>query len=223
MLVRRYQNQGITLPSRGSSPSEPSTPSGLSPYSEDHDYLSYDTDEYGNLMPPQTQGTSAGRHRSWSSFDNESMSAWSSSGDYNVSMVMPTADMTHATNAIPDYMYAASRNPSPNVSNASNQWNWTTTAMDVAAPMHVQSPISYSVPPLSAPAHYDDYTMSQPVMSNRRSYSTSPGRATYSTTPNAATPSVPRARTWSEHQQYNSLAPTPYTDPRLQQNPLYRF
>lgn len=224
MLVRRYQNQGITLPSRGSSPSEPNTPSDLSPYSQDHDYLSYNEDEYGNLMPPQAQGSSAGRHRSWSGFDNDSMSAWSSSGDYDLPMTLPTADMIHATSAIPDYVYAAPQTLGSNVSNASNQWTWTTTAMDMPAPLHAQSPISYNIPPQSAPAHYDDYNMTRPVTSTSRPYSRSLGQATYSAMPNAATTaSVPRARTWSENPHYDSLASTTYTDPRQQQNPSYRF
>jgi hypothetical protein len=195
----------------------------MSSYSQDHDYLSYDADEYGNLMPPQAQGTSAGRHRSWSGFDSDSMSAWSSSGDYDLPMILPTADMTHATSALPDYVYAAPHTLGSNVSNALNQWNYTTTAVDMSAPMQAQSPISYSIPPLSAPAHYDDYTMAQPVTSTSRSYSRSPGRATYSAVPSAAPASVPRARTWSDHQHYDSLGPTTYTDPRQQQNPLYRF
>jgi hypothetical protein len=206
VLVRRYQNQGITLPSRASSPSEPRTPSALSHYSPDEDYMTYNSDAFGNLMPPQTQGTSSGSHRSWSSFSSESMTAWSSSGEYDLPMVLPTADMTHATSALPDYAYAPPPNPS-------NQWNWATTPMDIAAPMQAQSPVSYSMPPQhSAPAHYDDYDNAQPVS---RSYSRSPARATYAATPDA--------RTWSEHQHYDSLGPTTtYTDPSLQ-DPLYRF
>jgi hypothetical protein len=168
-------------------------------------------------MPPHTQGTSAGSHRSWSSLDSEAMSTWSSPQDYTLSMT--TTDMNHATDIIPDYAFTAPH------ALASNDWDWTRNS---STPMQAQSPISYNTTP--APQHYDDYAMAQPpVMS--RSYSRSPGRATHPGIISAAPTNmlVPgtRARAWSGHeqQQYDLLAPTStYPDPRLhQQNPSYRF
>ncbi|KAF2821115.1 hypothetical protein CC86DRAFT_109350 [Ophiobolus disseminans] len=219
VLVRRYQNQGITLPSRASTPSEPDTPSALSQYSPEGDYTSYDPSLYGALMPPQSQVTSASRHRSWSNLESDSVSAWSSPQDYGLPMTLPTTDMT---NTMPDYTFAPPRTLGSNVSSAAAaaHWNWTSTSMNVSAPMQAQSPISYTA---AVPTHYDDYGMPRPVMTTGRSYSRSPARATYSAMPNAAPTSVPRARAWSDNQHYDSLQPTTYPDPRLQQNPLYRF
>jgi hypothetical protein len=216
VLVRRYQNQGITLPSRASSPSEASAPTPLSMYPPDNEYSPFFPNDYNSLMPPQTRGTSVGsRHHSWSSFDSEGMSAWSSSQDYTVPMV--ATEMTHATSPIPDYAFTAPQTLASN----DYDWNWTPNP---SAPMQAPSPVSYSTHP--APRHYDDYALAQPPAMSTSSRSTA--RATYPGMTGVPT-SVPaqRTRAWSGHeqQQYDSLAPTStYLDPRLhQQDPLYRF
>jgi hypothetical protein len=225
VLVRRYQNQGITLQSRASSPSESSTPAAFPNYSLDDEY-SYDTSNaYDTLMPPHTtQGTSAGSHRSWSSLESEAaVSAWSMPQDYAFPVPSPASHMTHATNTMPDYAFTQPRPLSTHISNPPHDWNWTSTSpMNLSAAMQAQSPISYNT---AAPQHCDDYGMVQPVMSpDGRSYSRSPGRASYpGVLPNAVPTSLPRARAWSEQQPYDSLSPTTYADPRQQQNPLYRF
>jgi hypothetical protein len=71
VLVRRYKHEGITLPSRANSPPEFSTPAPPSHYyQDDEDY--YETpSSYDNLMPPQTQHSSARSRHSWSSIDSE--------------------------------------------------------------------------------------------------------------------------------------------------------
>jgi hypothetical protein len=222
VLVRRYQNQGITLQSRASSPSEASTPATFSSYNPDDEY-SYDgLNAYDTLMPPQ--GTSAGSHRSWSSLDSEAaVSAWSTPHDYTLPMAAPASQMTHATHSMSDYAFTQPRPLSTGVSSPPHDWNWASTSpMNPSAPMQARSPVSYSTP---APPHYDDYGMLQPVMSpDGHSYSRSPARASYpGVLPNAVPTSLPRARAWSEQQPYDSLSPTTYPDPRLQQNPLYRF
>jgi hypothetical protein len=222
VLVRRYQNQGITLQSRASSPSEASTPATFSGYNPDDEY-SYDgSNAYDALMPPQ--GTSAGSHRSWSSLDSEAaVSAWSTPQDYTLPIAVPASHMTHATHSMSDYAFTQPRPLSTDVSSPPHDWNWASTSpMNPSASIQARSPISYSTP---APQHYDDYGMLQPVMSpDGHSYSRSPARASYpGVLPNAVPPSLPRARAWSEQQPYDSLSPTTYPDPRLQQNPLYRF
>jgi hypothetical protein len=221
VLVRRYQNQGITLTSRAGSPSEASASTPHSMYPPDDDYSSFLPNDYDSLMPPHTQGTSAGSHRSWSSMDSEALSTWSSPQDYTLPMT--TADMTHATDLIPEYAFTAPRTL------ASNDWDWTPNP---STPMQAQSPISYNT--ISAPQHYDNYAMAHPPTMSR-SYSRSPGRATYPSMTGAAPTNmhVPgtRARAWSGQEQqqqqhhYDSLAPTStYPDPRQHQhNPLYRF
>jgi hypothetical protein len=226
VLVRRYQNQGITLPSRASSPSDSRSPAPLSNYPLDDDY-SYESSNIYNdtLMPPHPHGTSAGSHRSWSSFDSEaSVSAWSHPQDYSLPITVPAPNMTHTTHhPIPDYAYA------PPHHHASGDWNhnnWISTSPNPHA-MHAHSPISYSTSnTAAAQPHYDDYAMhhhSQPL-SGSTSYSRSSARASYPVMlPNAAPTSMPRARAWSEQQGYDSLEHSTYPDLRLQQNPLYRF
>lgn len=205
VLVRRYQNQGIFLPSRGSSPSDSSTPAPLSSYALEDEY-SYDaSSSYNNtLMSPQHHGTSAGSHRSWSSLDSEAaISAWSHAPSYSLPIISPTPNIT--SQPLPDYALA----PHPH---APTQWDWPANAM------HARSPISYTTPP--APQHYDDSAL-HPALAAR-----SHARASYpGVLPNAVPPSnLPKARAWSEQQSYDSLAAATYEDPGLlQQNPLYRF
>jgi hypothetical protein len=203
VLVRRYQNQGITLPSRASSPSESTAPFPNYPHDEDY----YDSSNmYNNtLMPPHNPGTSAGSHRSWSSLDSEAaVSAWSNTNEYDP---MASSSMSN----VPDYGYS----PRPHASHPSYDWTWHSQQQQQ------QSPVSYHAP-TAAPApqgHYDAYALAQP-----RAYSRSPARASYpGMLPNAVPTSTPRARTWSDQQTHDSLHPTTYPDPRLQQNPLYRF
>lgn len=204
VLVRKYQNQGICLPSRGSSPSDSSTPAPLSSYALDDEY-SYDaSNSYNNtLMPPQHHGTSAGSHRSWSSLDSEAaLSAWSHPPDYSLPIISPTPNMIHVPH---DYALA----PHPH---APTHWDWTANAM------HARSPISYNTPP--APQNYDDYALHPPLAARSHARASYPG-----VLPNAVPPSnLPRARAWSEQQSYDSLAAATYEDPGLlQQNPSYRF
>ncbi|KAH7071912.1 hypothetical protein BKA63DRAFT_59889 [Paraphoma chrysanthemicola] len=220
VLVRRYQNQGITLPSRASSPSEPSPPTDFDSYTHDDDYTPYSSGSYDTLMPPLPHHASAGRHRSWSGFDSDALSTWSTPQAYALPITVTSSDLTHATSAIPDYAFAQPRTLSSNATSAAPHWDWNAASMSPSAPMQARSPTSYSNP---APPHYDDYGMPQPVMSSSRSYSSSPGRASYSGMPNAAPTSMPRTRAWSQQHQYDSLSPTTYPDPRLQHDPMYRF
>jgi hypothetical protein len=210
VLVRRYQNQGITLPSRASSPSDCSTPAPLPNYTLDDDYP-YDTSSsYNNLMPPQHQGTSAGSHHSWSSLDSEAaVSAWSNPQDYTLPMNVPAPNMTHAIHPLPNYALA------PPHTHASAHWDWTSTSPN---PMHARSPVSYNTSP--APPHYDDYGMPHPHAGRSTARASYPG-----VLPNAVpTSNMPRTRAWSEQQPYDSLAPSAYPDSSLQQqDPLYRF
>ncbi|KAH7385561.1 hypothetical protein DE146DRAFT_621363 [Phaeosphaeria sp. MPI-PUGE-AT-0046c] len=220
VLVRQYQNRSMPLPSRPSSPSEFSTLAPPTHYSADEDSYYDPSSAYNNLMPPQTQGTSAGSRHSWSSLDSEgAVSPWSNAPSY-LPVGHPTSSMPHTTQSISSYPYAQ-----PQVQ-ASDSWSWpstTTSSIDPSYPMQAQSPTSYHV---SAPHHYDDSPWGQPLMSpsGSRPYSRSPGRASYpGMQANAAPTSTPRAQTWSEQQSYGSLAQTTYPGARHQQNPLYRF
>lgn len=219
VLVRRYQNQGITLPSRGSSPSEPSTPAPPGNYTYEDEYSSYASDAYGNLMPPRTHRASTGSRRSWSSMDGEAL-AWSSPHDYNIPLTTSPVGFSHTPNSMTGYEYSEL---SPNVSITPADWNWSATSVEPSSAMYARSPVAYTNVAHLAPQHYDNSGRTRPVMSSSVSYSSSPARTTYSTMPNAATTNVPRSRAWSDQQQYDSLSPTTYADPRLQQNPLYRF
>ncbi|EAT86972.1 hypothetical protein SNOG_05908 [Parastagonospora nodorum SN15] len=204
VLVRRYQNQGIFLPSRGSSPSDSSTPGPLSNYALDDEYSYHASNSYNTLMPPQHHGTSAGSHRSWSSLDSEAaISAWSHPPDYSLPIISPTPNMTGQP--LPDYALT----PHPH---ALTHWDWPANAM------HARSPISYNAHP--APQHYDDYALHPPLAARSNARASYPG-----VLPNAVPPSnLPRARAWSEQQSHDSLAAATYEDPGLlQQNPLYRF
>jgi hypothetical protein len=211
VLVRRCQNQGIILPSRASSPSDSSTPAPLSSYTLDDEY-SYDaSNSYNTLMLPQHHGASAGSHRSWSSLDSEAaVSAWPNPQDNSLPITSPMANMIHTTHPLPDYALA------PPHTRASDCWDWTSTSPN---PTHARSHVSYNT--TSAPPHYDDYGMQQPVSARSPAHASYPG-----VLPNAvptSTGNMPRTRAWSEQQPYDSLSPLTYPDPRLQQNPLYRF
>ncbi|KAF1913012.1 hypothetical protein BDU57DRAFT_342071 [Ampelomyces quisqualis] len=226
VLVRRYQNQGITLPSRASSPSQSSSIASLSNSTPDDEYTYHNLSIDNNLMPPPHTGTSASIHRSWSSLDSKAaVSAWSNPHAYELPMALPHhQDMTHATNTILNYAYAP---PRTNISHSTTPHDWATlpSSSPMDAPMQARSPVSYSTSPAPLQQHYYDYTTAQPFMSsNGRPYSRSPARASCpGMLPNTIPTSTPRARAWSGQQGYASLAPTKYPDPRLQQNPVYRF
>ncbi|KAL5117781.1 hypothetical protein ACEQ8H_004255 [Pleosporales sp. CAS-2024a] len=110
---------------------------------------------YETLIPSDPQGTSAGSHRSRSSLDSEAAaSAWSNPQDYTLPMAVPHLDMTHASRPLPNYALASSP-----YAQAPTPWDRTSPSADT---MHARSsPVPYHGP--SAPPHYDDYAMTQPV------------------------------------------------------------
>jgi hypothetical protein len=215
VLVRRYQNLGIVLPSRGSSPSDCSTPGPMSGYSHDDEYLPYAEDVYGNLMPPHTQGASGSSHHSWSSMESEAL-AWSSPANYELPATATSMDFSHASSSMSNYDFAQPHALNTGVSTSPTHWPWPATSLDAASSMYSRSPISYSNAAYPAP-HYDDSTIPRPPMPSSASYSNSPARAAYSSTANATSTSTPWATTWSDQEHIT------YPDPGLPQNPLYRF
>jgi hypothetical protein len=222
VLVRRYQNQGITLPSRASSPSEPSTPAPSANRTHEDEYPLYASDAYGNLMPPHTHGASTRSRRSWSSLDSEAL-AWSSPQDYNIPLTTSPVGFDHTTSSMTGYEYVQPCDLSSNVSTTPADWNWSTTSVEPSSTMYARTPVAYTNIAHLAPQHYDSSRRTRPVMSSNVSYSSLPARTTYSTMPNAATTNVPRSRAWSDQQEYDSLSPMTYADSRQQQNPLYRL
>jgi hypothetical protein len=199
VLIRRYQNQGITLSNAPSSPSECGTPA-LSSYHDDEDYLSTNAGIYDDLL----QASSHTTHRSsWSSFDNDAYSTWSSSQGYG----MPPA--IASLSVIPQYAYTQ---PPPLGSNIPSTWNQTTPYVhQPSSSLHTGAPTNHSL------YGYSTYPVAQqPIMTHNSAYTASTGRAQYDTMPNRSPPVS------SSQQVYDSNASAMYRDPRHQQYPYYQ-
>ena len=183
-------------------------------FSHDDDYLPYAEDVYGNLMPPHTQGASGSSHHSWSSMESEAL-AWSSPTTYELPATAPNMDYSHASGSLSNYDFAQPHTLNTAVPKSQTHWPWPAT-LDAASPMYSPSPMTYSNTAYPAP-HYDDSTMSQPLIPPSASYSNLPARAAYSSMPNATSTSTPGATIWSDQEHLTCPAP------RLPPNPLYRF
>jgi hypothetical protein len=199
VLVRRYQNQGITLPNAPSSPSDCGTPA-LSSYPDDDDYLSSNAGIYDDLLqaPPHTA------HRnSWSSFDNDAYSTWSSPQGYGMPPAIVSPSAHHIPATIPQYAYTQ---PPPSGSNVPSTWNQTTPYLQHTPSLHTGPPTNPSV------YGYSTYPVAQqPMMTHSPAYTASTAQAQYATMP----------PTTSGQPVYDPNASTMYRDPRHQQHPYY--
>jgi hypothetical protein len=202
--VRRYQNQGITLPNAPSSPSDCGTPAALSSYPEDDEYLSPNSHMYDTFLSTPSHGSS--RH-SWSSFDNDAYSTWSSPQTY----ATPTAiaDQTsHRPSVTPSqYLYTQP----PLGSNVPSTWDQTSPYTHHPSPsLHTGASASSSV------YGYSPYVVAQlPMMPHSITYTASTDRAAYATMPNRSPPAA------SGQRIYDPSTSAMYCDPRHSQHPYY--
>lgn len=204
VLVRRYQNQGITLPNAPSSPSDSGTPA-LSNYAEDDDYLSPNSHMYDTFLTTPSHGSS--RH-SWSSFDNDAYSTWSSPQTY--AMPTATADrISHHSSVTPSqYLYTQP----PLGSNMPATWDQTSPYAHHPSPsLHTGAPTSPSV------YGYSPYPVAQqPITPHNIAYTASTERTAYATMPNYSPPTA------SGQRVYDQSASAMYRDPRHSQHPYYQ-
>lgn len=124
--MRRYQNQGITLPQPASTP-EPGT-SGMSNYSADEDDMSYTSSVYEDLLPAPTQGSTPKTHHSWAV--EEPFPRWTSQDSFSVTCTAPDftqINQPHATSI-----------------NHGTHWSWTTTATGQPPAMHMTPSNAYA-------------------------------------------------------------------------------
>jgi len=205
VLVRRYQNQGITLPNAPSSPSDCGTPAGLSSYPDDDDYLSHSSHVYNTLLPTPSHGSD--RH-SWSSFDNDAYSTWSSPQTYATPTAIADHNAQHQSVAPSQYLYTQP----PLGSNVPSTWDQTSSYTHHPAPsLHTGAPTN---PPLYG---YSPYQVAQqPILPHNIAYTASTDRAAYATMPNRSPPTA------SSQQVYDPSASAMYRDPRHSQHPYYR-
>jgi hypothetical protein len=203
VLVRRYQNQGITLPNAPSSPSDCGTPA-LSSYHDDDDYLSTNAGIYDDLL---LQAPSHTTHRnSWSSIDNDAYSTWSSSQGYGMPPAIASPSTYHTPATIPQYAYTQ---PPPLGSNLPSTWDQPTPYMH-----HPSSLLHTGAPTNPSPYEYSTYPVAQqPMMTHSPAYTASTDRAQYATMP----------PTTSGQQVYDPNASAIYRGPRHQQHPYYHL
>lgn len=221
VLVRRYEKGVPTLPSGLSSPSESNTPVPMSPYfpEEDEDSLPYTETSSGHLMPPQPSQHPKRSHRSWPGYESTTQ-PWSTAQYFDMQVSASPPQFLYPHGPVPDNTFPEAGYYSAQPSSASaNVWDWHNAPVDTSSSLQAKSPAPF----YSAPQHYDDYSMTRPVMTSSRSYTMSPGRADYHTMPNQTSTNVARSSSWSEQQHYYSLSPASYEDPRLQRNPSYRY
>jgi hypothetical protein len=199
VLVRRYQNQGITLSNAPSSPSDCGTPA-LSSYHDDEGYLSTNAGIYDDLL----QASSHTAHRnSWSSFDNDAYSTWSSSQGYG----MPPAIANPSS--IPQYAYTQ---PPLLGSNTPSTWDQRTHyTHQPSSSIHTGAPTN---PSLNGYSTYP--AAQQPMMTHNAAYTASTGRAQYATMPYRSPPAS------SGQRVYDPNASAMYRDPRHQQYTYYQ-
>ena len=204
VLVRRYQNQGITLSNAPSSPSDCGTPVALSSYPDEEDYISFNPQIYDTISPSPSQTT---ERRSWTGFDNDAYSVWSSPQAYTLSTAITDQNSHHSSGAHPAYAYAQ---PPSLRSNMSSNWDGATQYM------HHPSPLPHSDPPPNPTVYgYSAHPVGQqPPMSHDIGYTASTVQTSYAAMPNHSPP------TSSQHgYQTNTMAMS--RDPRHPHYPFY--
>ncbi|KAF2245537.1 hypothetical protein BU26DRAFT_433024 [Trematosphaeria pertusa] len=196
VLIRRYQNQGITLPQPAATP-EPNT-SNVSSYSAtDDDSMSYTSSVYDDLLPTHTQVSTPETQHSWP-VDEEAFTGWSSQESFNI------------TSTAPDF--SCVQQPITSNVTHSPQWSWTTTSMSQPAMMNIAPPHAYSNAMDSATlASYDAYG-SIPAM-------LSPNSTRF---PRAPT-SSPRARACTTPPYQDPQAMARFMRYGIQRDPPYQY
>ncbi|KAF1942265.1 hypothetical protein EJ02DRAFT_434162 [Clathrospora elynae] len=216
VLVRKYQNQGITLPHAPSSPSECGTPAPLQGYNDDDEYISPTPSVYDHLLPAPSHAASSANRHSWSSLDNDAYATWSSPHDYDMPSAIAGSGTHHASASMPQYAFTQPQSLGSNAPSASVPWNQTTPWMHhPSSSMHVGSLVtctSMPNPPVygynTHPGHH------QPVMGHNSAYTASTARSPYETMPIRQPTHMARPGTSTEQQAYGSNAALAYHDPR---------
>ncbi|XP_014552463.1 hypothetical protein COCVIDRAFT_110292 [Bipolaris victoriae FI3] len=206
VLVRRYQNQGITLANAPSSPSDCGTPAPFPNYPEDDGYLSPNSAMYDSLLhTPSPRG-----HRlSWSSIDNDAYSTWSSSQAYTMPTAVADQHIHQSSATLPQYGYTQ---PPPINPNMPSPWDQTTSYM------HPSSPSLHTGGASTNPSiqGYSSYQLAQqPIISRSPVYTAPTAHAPYGTMPHG-----PPRRT-SGQQDYIETTSPMYQDPRNSQYSYY--
>ncbi|KAF2279219.1 uncharacterized protein EI97DRAFT_169574 [Westerdykella ornata] len=130
VIMRRYQNAGITLPG-STGGSEPGTPSHrFSAYSaQDEEPLHYPENMYDDLLTTHTQVSTPDTHHSWS-MDEEPFGNWSSPQPFGMAPTAPTTDFRFAQQLHTPVTVAA-------------HWGWTTTSMEPGSIIPMASPTAF--------------------------------------------------------------------------------
>ncbi|KAF1968103.1 hypothetical protein BU23DRAFT_270004 [Bimuria novae-zelandiae CBS 107.79] len=194
VLVRRYQNQGITLPQAAGTP-EPSAYSAT-----DDDNMSYGSSIYDDLLPSNTEVSTPETQQSWSA--NGPYSGWTSQESFNI---VPST----ASN------YAPVHQPlTVNVSQAS-QWDWATTSMTHSPMMPLASPQAYpNVSDHGTLSAYDHFSATPSMLSPTTTHypgNTARGGPTSSPIPSTSTsPSYQDPHAIAQFMRYGVRRDSPY-------------
>lgn len=163
------------------------------------------------MYDPLIQSSSRrGDRLSWSSYDNDAYSTWSSPQAYSIPIptTVPNAHMPPPLTAMPQYEYAQ---PPLLCSNAPPSWN---------QPNPYMHPSSRSLHAGTSPNHpvygySSDPVAQQPIISRSAPYTAPTAQAPYGTMPY-----VPSC-TPSGQQDYNATTSAMYQDPRNTQDSYY--
>ena len=144
VLVRRYQNQGITLPQPAGTP-EPGACSAT-----DDDDIPYSSSMYEDLLLCRTQVSTPETRSSWPM--EEPYSEWSTHDTFP--MTSTASDFNHTLN------------PMGKSLGEESQWAWSSTSMSNPSMMQMASPNGYTnVSDPSMFATYDGYGNVSPMLS----------------------------------------------------------
>jgi hypothetical protein len=159
---------------------------------------------YDTFLPTPSHGSS--RH-SWSSFENDAYSTWSSPQTYATPTAIADPNTQHSSVAPSQYLYTQ-----PQLgSNMASTWDQTSPYTHHPPPsLHTGASTNPSL------YGYSSYPVTQqPIMPHNIAYTASTDRAAYATMPNRSPPTA------SGQQIYDSSASAMYRDPRHSQHPYY--
>ncbi|KAF2870732.1 hypothetical protein BDV95DRAFT_67191 [Massariosphaeria phaeospora] len=176
VLLRRYQNQGITLPEAAGTPD--------STTAADDDAISNSPCIYDELLATHTHVSTPETHASWS-LDEQPFTSWSQES-YNIT---PTAS---------SYQQMQPQYAPPNVSSAPH-WSWSTTSLQAPQMSTLIQPNAYSNT-LDTPsfASYTPYTPVTTMAPTAPHHSPSGHRISFTNTPVRAPTSSPRTSMYQD-------------------------
>ncbi|KAF1836424.1 hypothetical protein BDW02DRAFT_493725 [Decorospora gaudefroyi] len=210
VLVRRYQHQGIALPNSNapSSPSDCGTPAASVSFHDDEQYISPNPRMYEDLLPIPSH---TGNRHSWSSYDNDAYSTWSTPQGYGMPTAIAGSSAPQPSAAINIHQYAYTQPPLLD-STVPTGWGQEMPYVHHTSPLlHAGTSATPSV------YGYSNYAITQPpLVTHNSAYTASTGRAPYATTPNRSDPSLPG------QQVYDANAAKMYRDPSHQEYPYYQ-